>query len=149
MAQLKSTIINGNLTVSGSITAKNGNKLENIGTVYYSSAGNNITCTGGHWTNTPYTITLSKGSYMITLTASPQCKGILDDWICLGASNTNCYEQQCTFSLSNNNSSYYPRCTHSFFYHYSTTTTVAIALFTFLDREFHDVEIAAVKLSDA
>ena len=71
MAQLKSTSINGNLTVSGSITAKNGNKLENIGTVYYSGAGKSITCTGGHWTDTPYTITLPRGSYIINLTASP------------------------------------------------------------------------------
>lgn len=153
MAQLKSTSIEGNLIVNGTLTANsikltNGQALEDIGKTYWSGGGKNVYCPAGVWTVPNFSITIPKGEYIITITAQPQCYGVSDDWIVLGVDGNTYLENLCNFSLSNNNNNvYYPHCTHTFFCGIESQATLKPRIYTFLNRQVNNVEIAAMRIS--
>lgn len=153
MAQLKSTSIEGNLIVNGTLTANsiklsNGQTLDNIGKKYWSGEGKSLYCAAGVWTDAPFGITIPKGSYMIVVTGTPQCYDSLVDCIWLGVSNTSRIENRCVHFIPTHSTDYRPTFTHSFFYHYTTTTTINPAVFTHAARTVYNLEVAAIKISD-
>lgn len=146
--------IQNNLTSSSttdSLSAYQGkvlnDKINVIGTSYWSGGGNSFSHNGGSkWQNTSYGVTIPTGTYIITLTAAVcTTNNTLYDFVTLGMTGCNAYESSCSFNLTANNNNFYPRCTHTFFMTLGAGTYYFTAWSTYA-RKFQEVEIAALRI---
>ena len=145
--------IQNNLTSSSttdSLSAYQGkvlnDKINVIGISYWSGGGKSFFHNGGGWVNTSYGVTIPTGTYIFIVTASVcTTNNTLYDFVTLGVSGMNSYENQCSFNLTANNNNFYVRCTHSFFIDVSAGT-YNFAAWTQHARQFNDVEIAALRI---
>lgn len=145
--------IQNNLTstsTSDSLSAYQGkvlnDKINIIGTSYWSGGGKSFSHSGGGWVNTSYGVTIPTGTYIITVTAAVRTtNNTLYDFVTLGVSGVNAYECQCSFNLTANNNNFYPRCTHTFFMALNAGTYY-LAAWSQYARQFNEAEITALRI---
>lgn len=131
--------------LNGKITQLN-SEINVIGNSYWSGGGKSFSHNGGGWVNTSYGVTIPTGTYIITVTAAVcTTNNTLYDFVTLGVSGMDAYENQCSFNLTANNNNFYVRCTHTFFAQLSAGT-YNFAAWSQYARQFNDVEIAALRI---
>ena len=144
ISQRRDSELSSKLAETTAGLSKANNSLGVIGTQYFGKTASYSYRNANNWANNVAKVTLSKGTYIFTITAKPQALGQNLDAFTLGVTGVSWWEAQST-SLIYFGSGFYPTCTHTFVASVNAGT-YGLAIWSSHNRTVNDVEIMATRI---